>query len=138
VTAGDASNAGVITAVATNPIWVVNTRMSTIKATSPERVKSSWALAMDIVATEGVAALFKGVGAGLILVINPAIQYMVFERLRAWTELRRGAAGARGKLNEMDFFWLGLVSKFVASTITYPLILVKSKAGSVRCVQRWR
>ena len=114
--------------MATNPIWVLNTRMSTIKAKSPDSAKSSAAVLVDIVSEEGLGALFKGVIPGLILVTNPAIQYMVFERLRTWTEGRRGTAGKAGKLTDMDFFWLGLLSKFVASTITYPLILVKSKA----------
>ena len=116
-----------MTAVATNPIWVVNTRMSTIKAKSPEQAKSSWTVLLEIVRDEGPLALLKGVVPGLILVTNPAIQYMVFERLRAWAEGRRRAAGGAAKLADFDFFWLGLVSKFVASTITYPLILVKSK-----------
>ena len=127
---------GVITAVATNPIWVLNTRMSTIKAKSPDHSKSSVAVLLEIVAEEGPLALFKGVVPGLILVTNPAIQYMVFERLRAWTESHRHAAAgkAAGKLTDLDFFWLGLLSKFVASTVTYPLILVKSKVGRARRV----
>jgi solute carrier family 25 (peroxisomal adenine nucleotide transporter), member 17 len=125
--------AGVATAVATNPIWVLNTRMSTIKAHTAESRQSSLAVLLALVAEEGPLALFKGVVPGLILVTNPAIQYMVFERLRAWTERRRGTRGSAGKLTDLDFFWLGLLSKFVASTITYPLILVKSKVRDPLC-----
>jgi len=58
----------------------------------------------------------------LVLVSNPAIQFMVFERLRTVVETRW-----RRKLNDSDFFLLGLMSKFVASTVTYPYILLKSK-----------
>ena len=47
---------------------------------------------------------------------------MVFERLRTVVETRW-----RRKLNDSDFFLLGLMSKFVASTVTYPYILLKSK-----------
>lgn len=48
---------------------------------------------------------------------------MVFERLKPTAErLRRGQP-----LADLDHFLLGLVSKFVASTATYPYILVKTK-----------
>ena len=38
---------------------------------------------MDIVKREGVAALFRGVPTGLLLCTNPAIQFLVYERLRS-------------------------------------------------------
>jgi len=80
--------------------------------------------AQDMLRKEGVGVFFHGVLPALVLVSNPAIQFMVFEKLKSWVELRR-PKGA--KFSDMDFFFLGLVSKFAASTVTYPYTLLKSK-----------
>lgn len=38
----------------------------------------------DIVATEGLGALYKGMMPALVLTTNPAIQFMVFDKLKKW------------------------------------------------------
>jgi adenine nucleotide transporter 17 len=58
-------------------------------------------------------------------VINPIIQYTVFEQLKAVIEKTR-------KLSNFDFFWLGAVSKLAATGITYPYMLVEPRKDSVR------
>lgn len=62
----------------------------------------------------------RGVGPALILVINPVIQYTVFEQLKNVLVTRRtaalrasgGAAVAAAVLTDLDFFLLGALSKF--------------------------
>lgn len=56
----------------------------------------------------------------LVLVINPILQYTIFERLRAFIEKKR-------KLRPLDFFILGAIGKLVATTTTYPYITVKAR-----------
>jgi len=50
---------------------------------------------------------------------------MVFEKLKPVLEQRR--VSSKQKLTDFDFFMLGLISKFIASTVTYPYILIKSR-----------
>ncbi|KAI4153918.1 MAG: hypothetical protein LQ340_002016 [Diploschistes diacapsis] len=131
--------AGSATVVATNPIWVVNTRMTARQSStssppdeeslpgssaprkrSPSTLDTLRALLRD----EGFGALFAGVLPALVLVINPILQYTIFEQLKNALERRRKttSVGAR------DAFLLGALGKLAATGLTYPYITVKSRA----------
>ncbi|KAL2360283.1 hypothetical protein RJZ56_006853 [Blastomyces dermatitidis] len=127
--------AGSATVLLTNPIWVVNTRMTARKssedkgglpgggATAGEakpKSKSTLATLMELLRKEGPAALFAGVLPALILVINPILQYTFFEQLKNALERRR-------RITPTDAFYLGALGKLLATTITYPYITVKSR-----------
>ena len=64
-------------------------------------------------------AFWRGIGPALILVINPVLQYTVFEQLKNFLITRRttalraagGAASAVAVLSDWDFFFLGALSK---------------------------
>merc|ERR1712193_211477 len=70
---------------------------------------------------EGPLALFAGVAPALVLVINPILQYTIFEQLKQLLEKRR-------KVGATDSFLLGAIGKLAATSITYPYITVKSRA----------
>src|SRR5205814_8715608 len=70
---------------------------------------------MDIVKSEGIGALWSGVIPDLVLVINPIIQYTVFEQLKTVVERRRGSRSTPN-----DAFLLGALGKLMATGITYP------------------
>ena len=98
------------------------------------------------------ARLYSGVGASLLLTVNPAIQHTCFEqaRRRVIGGLRRRAARRNGgvvsgakkiaELSVSDAFVLGAASKAVATFITYPLVRAKvlAKAPERRDVSRKR
>ncbi|KAJ3090961.1 hypothetical protein HK102_002085 [Quaeritorhiza haematococci] len=121
--------AGSATATLTNPIWVINTRLTVKKASmdddeassksKPERTVLS--VALKILKEEGIQGFFQGIVPALILVINPIIQFAVFERLKA------AILRSKKALTAIDFFILGAVSKLVATGSTYPYIVVKSR-----------
>jgi len=121
--------AGSATVILTNPIWVVNTRMTTRKNSQAEgelsknKPKSSSTVGtlLALLREEGPQALFAGVVPALVLVINPILQYTIFEQLRNFVEGRR-------KITPMIAFLLGALGKLFATTITYPYITVKSRA----------
>lgn len=123
--------AGSATVLLTNPIWVVNTRMTARKSESNEDVlpgnegkrtkkPSTLATLISLLRDEGPLALFAGVLPALVLVINPILQYTIFEKLKDVLEKRR-------RVTPRDAFFLGALGKLAATSITYPYITVKSR-----------
>lgn len=123
--------AGSATVLLTNPIWVVNTRMTTRKRhdetdegllpdakvpKAPTTVGTFFALIRE----EGPQALFAGVVPALVLVINPILQYTIFEQLRNVLEKKK-------RITPTIAFFLGALGKLFATSITYPYITVKSR-----------
>ncbi|ORY99727.1 mitochondrial carrier domain-containing protein [Absidia repens] len=112
--------AGSAVVLATHPIWTVNTRLTVRKRAEGEQEQSAFGFATEILKKEGLAGLYSGVGAALVLVINPIIQYTVFEQVKNKVAKFR-------TLGNLDFFLLGALSKLVATGLTYPYIVVKSR-----------
>lgn len=107
----------------TTPFWVVNTRlkMNGINCTLPY---SDLTGGLKYIAqNEGIKKLWAGTQASLLLTINPAIQFSVYEAIkRHLTKLYGGK-----NPSVFYFFFLGALSKLVSTCITYPLQLVQTK-----------
>lgn len=124
--------AGSATVIITNPIWVVNTRMTTRKHQAEDddaalpgakkaRAPGTIATLLALIRNEGPQALFNGVLPALVLVINPILQYTLFEQLKNTVEKKR-------RVTPTIAFFLGALGKLFATSITYPYITVKSQA----------
>lgn len=124
--------AGSATVIITNPIWVVNTRMTTRKRDAkasdeeaavkpPPKAPTTIGTLLSMLRDEGPQALFSGVVPALVLVINPILQYTLFEQLKNSVERRRGT------VTPTVAFVLGALGKLFATSITYPYITVKSR-----------
>ena len=125
--------AGSATVMLTNPIWVVNTRMTARKEHEEDDVEiggekkprkkapSTLGTLMSLIRDEGASSLFAGVLPALVLVINPILQYTIFEQLKNTLEKKR-------RVTPTDAFYLGAFGKLMATSITYPYITVKSRA----------
>ena len=66
----------------------------------------------------GIPEFWRGIGPALVLVINPVLQYTVFEQLKNLLVKRRterlraaGNKSAVAVLTDLDFFFLGALSK---------------------------
>jgi len=113
--------AGSATVIFTNPIWVVNTRETARKDSVDDKERDLRDLSAteaakqvahrapgflkiltDIIKSEGISALWSGVIPALVLVINPIIQYTVFEQLKTIIERRK-----RSRVTPNDAFLLG-------------------------------
>jgi len=143
--------AGSATTIISNPIWVIQTsqavRTMGTDSGHPVVTKKLGFLEtiQNILAKDGIGAFWRGIGPALILVMNPIIQYTAFEQLKNFLVQRRtarlraggGAAAAVAVLSDLDFFLLGALSKLVATSLTYPYIVVKSRlqAGSAHALK---
>jgi len=72
---------------------------------------------------EGVTSLWNGTIPSLILVSNPAIQFMTYEAIKR----RLHALCDKQHLSGLVYFFVGAVAKAVATVLTYPLQLVQTK-----------
>ncbi|KAJ3554712.1 hypothetical protein NM688_g2959 [Phlebia brevispora] len=83
-------------------------------------------IAKEIVEEEGVTGLWLGLQPGLVLTVNPAITYGVYERVKNVMLLAAQKAGDNsGKLSPWATFSLGALSKTLATVVTYPYIMAK-------------
>jgi len=112
-----------------------------------------------LVAHEGLAGVYSGVGPALALVSSPALQFACYEWMKALLMRSRAAAARRAvqvaasglavaatstlagglpaaapaaanfavQLSNLDLFWLGAVSKIVATVLTYPIQTLKAR-----------
>jgi hypothetical protein len=72
----------------------------------------------NILEKDGAGALWRGIGPALVLVINPVLQYTIFEQLKNFLIARKtvrlkaaGLAAVVAVLSDWDFFFLGALSK---------------------------
>ena len=121
--------AGSATVIITNPIWVINTRVTTRKQSQEGDVEagveaskppSTIGTLMALLKNEGPQALFSGVIPALVLVINPILQYTLFEQMKNAVEKKR-------KVTPTIAFFMGALGKLFATSVTYPYITVKSQ-----------
>ncbi|KAL7626943.1 ADP/ATP carrier protein [Parahypoxylon ruwenzoriense] len=109
--------AGAVAQLFTIPVAVVTTRQQT---QSKEDRKGLIDTAREVIHSEdGVFGLWRGLKASLVLVVNPAITYGAYERLKG--TLFPGKA----RLTAPEAFLLGAMSKALATITTQPLIVAK-------------
>nr|AND95634.1 Peroxisomal membrane protein 34 [Chromera velia] len=144
-----ALGAGVISAVVTNPVWVVNTRLK-LRQDDPED-RSFFRMLFRIAKEEGAGGLMAGVLPSLILVSNPTIQFAVYEKLKSilrtyMANKRRGSMPSNirlmfpsslnnneqqqapsQELSSLSVFLAGAFSKLISTVATYPYQVVKSR-----------
>ncbi|KAK0553957.1 Pyrimidine nucleotide transporter, mitochondrial [Tilletia horrida] len=155
-----AAIAGVVTATATNPIWVVKTRLQlatkagndaasqaatggngSIKSTRP---LNSFQLTMRIISQEGIRGLYKGLSASMLGVAEGTIQWALYEELKRWNgigSVAKGDSHRIGRIGERKEpgpigRWFGTVgaagtAKLVASLITYPHEVLRTRMRQV-------
>lgn len=114
--------AGACNVMVTTPLWVVNTRL---KMKGVDDSSTSYDGLLDgligISKEEGILGLWAGAIPSLILVINPAIQFMTYEGIK------RRLLNNFKEVPSSAYFALGAFSKIIATCLTYPLQLVQTK-----------
>lgn len=131
-----ASVAGVVNVLTTTPLWVVGTRLALQRRQKPGDIQKEhpydgvWSTLFRIAREEGVSALWNGTAPSLILVSNPTIQFVVYERVRHI--FQRRSLARNSPITNLEFFIIGAVAKAVATVFTYPLQLAQSRLRAMR------
>eukprot|EP00927_Polykrikos_kofoidii_P078215 TRINITY_DN75060_c0_g1_i1.p1 TRINITY_DN75060_c0_g1~~TRINITY_DN75060_c0_g1_i1.p1 ORF type:complete len:390 (+),score=42.45 TRINITY_DN75060_c0_g1_i1:136-1170(+) len=143
-----AAVAGVVNVVITTPLWVVYTRVAAAaRLQQPGQPKKThqykgigdalWQIARK----EGVTALWSGMTPSLILVSNPTVQFVAYERLKGallffrvgWTsKVSATDAAALPLLSSAEYLVLGAAAKMAATLMTYPLQVAQTRLRAER------
>lgn len=79
-------------------------------------------VAKEIVEEEGVTGLWLGIKPGLVLTVNPAITYGMYERVKNIMLLAKqsttGAINSNEKLSPWMTFFIGAMSKTLATVVS--------------------
>ncbi|XP_066957835.1 solute carrier family 25 member 32 [Macrobrachium rosenbergii] len=128
-----AAEAGVLTLVMTNPIWVVKTRMCLQYAEGPGKVLEGsvrYNGMMDaFVKTykyEGVRGLYKGFVPGIFGVSHGALQFMAYEELKSAYN-RYHNMPIDTKLTTVEYLGFASLSKLFAAVTTYPYQVLRAR-----------
>ena len=89
--------------------------------TNPDSVRS---IALQIRSEKGLLGFWSGYSASLVLTLNPSLTFFLFETFKRTLLPRRH----RSDPPPQATFLLAAISKAIASTITYPFSLAKSRA----------
>ncbi|TDZ28630.1 Peroxisomal adenine nucleotide transporter 1 [Colletotrichum spinosum] len=109
--------AGAVAQLCTIPVAVITTRQQTQRKSERKGFVDT---AREVInGDDGVFGLWRGLKASLVLVINPAITYGAYERLKeSWVP-------GKPNLELWESFFLGAASKALATVATQPLIVAK-------------
>lgn len=129
-----AANAGIVTSTATNPIWLVKTRLQLDKATS-KQYKNSWDCIKTVLQKEGFKGLYKGLTASYLGSIESTLQWVLYEQMKSMISekaLKREQDGETRTKFDKFLEWSARsgsagFAKFIASMITYPHEVIRTR-----------
>lgn len=127
-------NAGIVTSTATNPIWLIKTRLQLDRATKKE-YRSSFDCITKIVKREGFQALYKGLSASYLGSMESTLQWILYEQMKGMINERSKRLAKEGNVRTSideaaDWFarsGAAGFAKLVASLITYPHEVVRTR-----------
>ncbi|KAK8629650.1 hypothetical protein V6N13_078483 [Hibiscus sabdariffa] len=144
-----AALSGCVNVLLTNPIWVIVTRMQTHRKVSkidnPNRLATpapeetvlsitdplpygTGHAIQEVYDEAGFLGFWKGVFPTLIMVSNPAIQFMLYETMLKKLKKRRSISSpGNSGVTAWEIFLFGALAKLGATAVTYPLNVVKAR-----------
>lgn len=137
-----AAAAGVATGTATNPIWLVKTRLQLDKSNAekagqrfPRQYKNSVDCVMQTIQKEGARGLYRGLSASYLGVTESTLQWVLYEQMKLFLRSREAELAASGRaLTPWDqtVSWGGRITaagsaKFFAALVTYPHEVIRTR-----------
>ena len=108
--------AGALAQIFTIPVAVLTARQQTCSASERKNIVDT---ARDVISEDGISGLWRGLKASLVLVINPSITYGAYQRFHTILYPHKT------HLTPYEAFFLGALSKVLATLATQPLIVAK-------------
>ncbi|KAH8686034.1 mitochondrial carrier domain-containing protein [Tricladium varicosporioides] len=130
-----AALAGIVTSTATNPIWLIKTRLQLDKnvvertgGIAHRKYKNSWDCIKQVVRQEGIRGLYKGMSASYLGVTESTLQWVLYEQMKkslAKREEKIITSGRERTAWDNVVSWTGSIgaagsAKLVAALATYP------------------
>ena len=134
------ASAGIITGTATNPIWLVKTRLQLDKAEAESegrgrKYRGAWDCVVKTLREEGIRGLYRGLTASYLGVTESTAQWVLYEQGKEYLARREQRLVASKRPRTL---WDDVVSntgnlvaaggaKFVAAILTYPHEVVRTR-----------
>ena len=130
-----AAAAGIVTSTATNPIWMIKTRLQLDKNVAeqsggaPKRqYRNSLDCTRQVLRKEGFTSLYRGMSASYLGAAESTMHWVLYEQMKGYLARREEAivlSGREKTLWDQTVDWTGKVvaagsAKLVASVATYP------------------
>lgn len=116
---------GALTAICTNPIWVIKTRMLSTSSSHPGAYTSMLDGTRQIFRSEGLVGFYRGLVPSLFGISHGALQFMAYEQLKIYRI--KGIPEGQKDLKAIDFLVLSGVAKVFAGSITYPYQVIRTR-----------
>ncbi|TIA19340.1 carrier protein Rim2p/Mrs12p [Aureobasidium pullulans] len=137
-----AVTAGIVTGTATNPIWLIKTRMQldNSPSTSRPRHRNSFQYAMQIFKQEGIRGFYRGLSASYLGVAESALHLVLYERIKeisqSSVDIPREAINCELPSQHTPWHripsYLGIggsagIAKLIAGVIAYPHEVIRTR-----------
>ena len=137
-----AATAGIVTSTATNPIWLVKTRLQLDKSNaektgtqSVRQYRNSLDCTRQTINKEGVRGLYRGLSASYLGVSESTLQWVLYEQMKQYLRTRKEnliTSGRAPTVWDRTVDWGGKVvaagsAKMFAAVITYPHEVVRTR-----------
>jgi solute carrier family 25 folate transporter 32 len=149
--------AGLMTSIATNPIWVLKTRFLSTDRGVEGAYTGLWHGARSLYRDEGWRGFYRGLGIGMLGVTHGAVQFGVYEPLKRWwmvyikglethphdmlereerkAEIKRVVQEA--KISNSATLLISSTAKIVAGVSTYPYQVVRSRRQTYNADEKY-
>ena len=137
-----AMTAGIVTGTATNPVWLVKTRLQLDKSNaekagplSSRQYRNSMDCIRQTLRAEGIRGLYRGLSASYLGVTESTLQWVLYEQMKLYLGTREAkleASGREPSKLDVTVSWTGKVgaagtAKFFAALVTYPHEVIRTR-----------
>ncbi|KAJ5232634.1 Mitochondrial carrier protein RIM2 [Penicillium chermesinum] len=127
---------GFATATATNPIWLVKTRLQLDRAqstTGTRRYRNSLDCVQQVLRQEGIRGLYRGLSASYLGSAETALHLVLYERLKTILANSLGSPDGKDTATQKEITsWISTTgaagsAKFAAALIAYPHEVIRTR-----------
>jgi len=134
-----AATAGATVVTITQPIWLVKTRLQLQTQHCQDTLYTNpWQALLNIIKTEGFKAIFKGMSASYLGLTETVLQFTIYETLKSSLLQHKRKKDSQSNLNVFEYLSLSSVSKLIASFLTYPHEVIRTRLREQRNIQEAR